>query len=685
MLLGLVQPKGRGYARESAGPGRGRAYAVFLAIVLAACRPVAGQEPPDLQKPVAAMSLEELVNVDVTSVSRGREPLLEAPAAVYVLTQEDIRRSGATTIVEALRLVPGVDVARINASQWSVGIRGFASRLSRAVLVLIDGRSVYTPLFAGVFWEAQDTMLEDIDRIEVIRGPGGALWGANAVNGVINIITKKAKESQGGLVSAAGGTEDRFLGAARYGGTLGGGKTSYRLYGKYSDRDAEFHAHGSDFDAWHMEQGGFRADTSLSTSDVVTVQGDGYSSRIGQRATPSFFTQPYIKTVDADANLSGGNVLARWGHTRADGSELLLQAYYDYTHHAETIFAEDRDNVDVDFQNRSLLGNHSITYGLGFRWNASDTSGVETVTFTPARRTDELYSAFVQDEISLLSDRLRLTLGAKVEHNVYTGFEVQPTGRLVWIPREGQAVWAAVSRAVRTPSRIEFDLTRTIGVGPTTPLFVRITGDGKFVSEELIAYEAGYRLKLGKRTLFDLTAFYNDYSNLTSGEPAGPPFQEGEGSSARFVLPFVFRNGLRGRGTGAELSADTNVTDWLTIRAWYAYLSLDLKPGPTSADTTSGPSIEGSSPRHNASVAAHTRLPRGFEADAILRYTSRLPSPQVPAATDFDLRLGWRNETVEVSLVGQGLRHPHRLQFPGGESGNVEIQRAFYGKLTWRF
>ena len=631
------------------------------------------------------MSLEELFNVEVTSVSRGREALLDAPAAVYVLTQEDIRRSGATTIVEALRLVPGVEVARMNANQWAVGIRGFTSRFSRAVLVLIDGRSVYTPLFAGVFWEAQDTLLEDVDRIEVIRGPGGALWGANAVNGVINIITKTAEESQGGLVSAAGGTEDRFLGAARYGGTLGGGKTAYRLYGKHSDRDAQFHADGSDFDPWHMAQGGFRTDTTLSASDVLTVQGDGYSSRNGQRARPSAYTLPYVATVDADADLTGGNVLARWVHARPDGSELLLQSYYDYTHHAETIFEEDRDTLDLDFQNRWLLGNHQITYGLGFRWSCSDTGSIETVVLTPARRTEQLYSAFVQDEISLIHDRLRLTLGAKLEHNVYTGFEVQPTGRLAWIPSEGQTVWAAVSRAVRTPSRLEFDVSRSVGVAPTSPIFVRLTGDGNFVSEEVIAYEAGYRRRLGKRTHIDLAAFYNDYSNLTSGEPAGPPFTEGSGTSARFILPYVFRNGLKGRGTGAELAADTSVTDWLTVRAWYAYLSLDLQPGPGSVDATSIENIEGSSPRHNASAAFYSRLPRGFEADAVVRYTSQLPARQVRAATDLDLRLGWRNESLEVSLVGQGLLHAHRLQFPDDESGKIEIQRGVYGKLTWRF
>lgn len=658
--------------------------ALALTLALLKVPEMAGEES-DQAKPVASMTLEELAEVEVTTVSKKPESRLEAAAAVYVVTQEDIRRSGVTTLVEALRLAPGVEVARINASQWAVGIRGFTSRLSRAVLVLIDGRSVYTPLFAGVYWEAQDTLLEDVDRIEVIRGPGGTLWGANAVNGVINIITKKAGETQGGIVSGGGGTEDRAFAAARYGGTIGG-NTSYRVYGKYSDRDAEFHADGHNFDGWHLEQGGFRADSSLGPQDTLTIQGDAYSSRLGQRATPSFYTRPYITTVDGGAILSGGNVLGRWTQARADGSRLVLQAYYDHTHHAETIYRENRDTIDLDLQDSLRLGAHLITGGLGFRWSSSDTTSIQTVVIKPALRTDALYSGFVQDEFPIVANRLRMTLGLKVEHNVFTGFELQPTARLLFTPADGHYAWAAVSRAVRTPSRVEFDVSRSTAISPTTPAYFRLTGDGHFVSEKVVAYEAGYRFRIGSATVLDLAGFYNDLSDLTSGEPGGPLFVETQPPPTHVVLPFLFRNGLRGHGRGGEIAADTGVAGWLTVRASYSYLGLDLKPGPGSVDKTSVANTEGSSPRHKVSLTAFVNLPLGLAADTVLRYTSALPAAGAAGAVDLDLRLGFRPVTaLEVSLVGQGLLRAHHLYFAGGESGNVEIQRAFYGKLTWSF
>lgn len=636
-------------------------------------------------KPVASLSLEELADVEVTTVSKKPESRLEAAAAVYVITSEDIRRSGVTTLVEALRLAPGVEVARINANQWAVGIRGFTSRLSRAVLVLIDGRSVYTPLFAGTYWEAQDTLLEDVDRIEVIRGPGGTLWGANAVDGVINIITKKADETQGALASAGAGTEERALAAARYGGTLGK-DTSYRVYGKYSDRDAEYHADGHNFDAWHLEQGGFRSDSKLGDADTLTIQGDGYSSRIGERATPSFYVAPFIRTADEDAVLSGGNLLSRWTRAGADGTHLVLQAYYDYTHHDETIYAENRNTLDLDLQDELRLGGHAISWGLGFRWSSSDTTSIQTVVIHPALRTDELYSGFLQDEFWLVPNRLRVTLGTKLEHNVYTGFELQPTARLSWTPRDGNYLWAAVSRAVRTPSRVEFDVSRSTAIAPTVPAYIRLTGDGDFVSEKTVAYEAGYRRRIGTSTVLDLAAFYNHLTDLVSGEPGGPLFLETNPAPAHLVLPFLFRNGLRGSSRGFELAADTGAADWLTVRASYSYLSMDLRPGPGSVDTTSVANIEGSSPRHKVSMTTFVNLPHGLAVDGVLSYTSAMPVAEADGVVGLDLRLGWRpTSTLEVSLVGQNLLRPRHLYFAGEESGNVEIQRALYGKVTWRY
>jgi iron complex outermembrane receptor protein len=627
------------------------------------------------------MSLEELVDVEVTSVSKKREPRLEAAAAIYVITQEDIRRSGATTLAEALRLAPGVQVARINASQWAIGIRGFASRLSRSLLVLIDGRSVYTPLFAGVYWEAQDTLLEDVDRIEVIRGPGGALWGANAVNGVINIITKSAVETRGGFASAGAGSEERALAAFRYGGAITP-DVSYRVYAKYDDRDAAFHADGSDFDAWRMGQVGVRSDAALGAAGSLSLQANAYDSQNGERTSISSYAPPYITTVDRKATLSGGDVLGRWSRALAGGGEASLQAYYDRTHHAEPTFQENRDTFDVDFQHRFRLPlGQETTWGVGFRSTSGDTSGVPTIVFSPPSRTDRLFSAFVQDEVPLVKDRLRLTLGSKLEHNDYSGFEVQPSIRLLWVLREGQVAWAAVSRAVRTPSRVEHDLSLTAALSPASPTFAQVLGDAKFVSEKVVAYEAGYRLQATRRVLVDVAAFYNRYEDLLSVEP-GAPFVE----AGRRIFPFSLRNGISGRTRGFEIAADAVAGDRIKVRASYSYLAMDLKPQTGSADRSTGPSAEGSSPRHGVQLTGHASLPRELELDATARYVDRIPAQRAAGYFNLDLRLGWRPDpSLEMSLVGQGLFHARHLEFSGGSGASTEIQRGIYGKLSWRF
>jgi len=621
------------------------------------------------------MSIEELASVEVTTVSRKAESQREAAAAVYVITQEDIRRSGVTTIVEALRLAPGVEVARINSSQWAVGLRGFASRLSRSVLVLIDGRSVYTPLFAGVYWEAQDTLLADVERIEVIRGPGGSLWGANAVNGVISIITKSAEETQGGFARAGAGNEERALLAARYGGRLGNGMF-YRMYGKYADREAQFHSDGQDFDAWHMAQGGFRADGSLGARGTLTVQGDAYSSRNGVRTTISSFTPPYRFTVIEDADVSGGNLLGRFTHATDAGSEIRLQAYYDRTHRREPQFREDRDTVDLDLQGHfSPASRHDVTWGLGYRWTAGETTGVPTVFFSPPRRSDNLFSAFLQDQFAP-SDRFRVTLGTKLEHNDYSGVEVQPNLRLAYLPASNQVFWAAASRAVRTPSRVEHDLSAASALSPSSPTFVLVAGNERFVSEKVLAYEVGYRLQATPQLSFDLAAFHDRYRDLLSLE-AEAPFQE----AGRQVFPLAIRNGTGGRGSGFELATDAVVTSTLKVRSSYSYLALDLAPKRGSSDTTTGPSAEGSSPQQQVALAAYLDLPRNLELDAMARYVDRIPAQRTEDYFNLDLRMAWRPiPRLEISVLGQGLLQDHHAEF-----GTVEIERAILGHVSWRF
>jgi iron complex outermembrane recepter protein len=657
---------------------------LVLTSFLAGAAAAAEGDAAPVARRLMSLSIEELADVEVTTVSRRSESRLLAAAAVYVINREDIRRSGVTTLVEALRLAPGVEVARISGNQWAVGIRGFASRLSRSVLVLIDGRSVYTTLFAGTYWEAQDTLLEDVERIEVVRGPGGALWGANAVNGVINIITRKAGDTLGGHARIGGGSHERAFGSFRWGGEAGE-RTAYRIYGQYAERGAHQPVAGEPFDDWQRSQVGFRVDSTTAAGHSLIFHGDGYSSRNGERTLLSSFTRPYRYTLDDTTELSGGNILGRWERQTEKGA-LTLQGFYDRNHRRQPDFREQRQVFDLDLQNRVALGKrHQLVWGAGFRTTSSDTVTGGALLITPPSRTEQLYSAFVQDEISL-GKSFRLTLGTKLEHNDYSGFEFQPTLRFAFMPREAETAWLAVSKAVRTPSRVEFDVNKSNGVNPNQPLFVRLIGDGNFRPERVIAYEAGYRRQLGKQVYFDFAAFYNDLDYLTTGEQLSPFFVEGQPPNTRFVLPFGFRNGLEGLARGLEVSVDATLAPWLKLRSGYSFLELNLGPSAGSTDLVSGPRIEGSSPRHRATLAIYADLPRKFGIDATLRAVDRLPALDVPGYVNLDLRFSWQpSPRTELSLVGQGLLQADHLEFDPGEAGPVKIERGFYGTLAWRF
>jgi iron complex outermembrane receptor protein len=409
------------------------------------------------QNDLKQMSLEQLSQIEVTTPSKEPEKAFRTPAAIYVITGEDIRRSGVTSIPEALRLAPGVEVARIDSDKWSIGIRGFGSRLARNVLVLIDGRTVYTTLLAGTYWEVQDTLLEDIDRIEVIRGPGGTIWGPNAVDGVINIITKRAKDSKGTLISAGGGSLDQGFLNARYGGSYGD-KLNYRVYGKTFTRGPEYHWDGRNFDDWRSVQGGFRADWDRDPNNTLTVQGDIYDQRDGESVVATSYTAPYSSVIDDNARLSGGNIMARWDHSQGEGKDFSIQAYYDRTNRREPNFADLRDTYDVDFtQHWKLLSWNNVTWGLGARFShGHDLEVVSGLTFLPAIRTDRLLTAFVQDEITLVPKVLSLTIGTKLLNTNFTSFAPEPSARLLLTPTKSTTLWAAATHAVRTPSDAEW-------------------------------------------------------------------------------------------------------------------------------------------------------------------------------------------------------------------------------------
>jgi iron complex outermembrane receptor protein len=611
--------------------------------------------PPSVLK---KLSVEELMGLEVTSVSRHPEKLSEVASAVQVITQEDIHRSGASSLPEALRLASNLQVAQVDSRQWAISARGFTSTTANKLLVMIDGRTVYTPLFSGVFWDVQDTFLEDIDRIEVISGPGATLWGANAVNGVINITTKNSKDTQGLFVEGGGGTELRGFGGIRYGGELAT-NLHYRVYGKYFDRDSTVLSSGRDAtNNWYMGQGGFRLDWDASEVNLLTLQGDLYDGRIAQPGT------------NDDISVSGGNVVGRWSHTITEDSDFKLQFYYDRTHRdIPGTFSEDLDTYDADFQHRFPIGERNdVVWGLGYRLIVDDVGNTPALAFLPARVSRQWFSAFAQDEITLVKDRLHLTLGTKIEHNDYTGFEFQPSGRLALKLSERQTVWGAVSRAVRTPSRIDREL-----FAPGSPPFF-LAGGTNFASEELLAYELGYRIEPHPRVSLSLAAFYNDYDRIRSLEQVSPPA----------AFPVVIANGQQGESYGAELTADYRVTDWWRLRAGYTELQIHIRPKPGSTDTSHG-SSESHDPNHQVFLRSTMDLPGHLQFAPAFRYVSGIANQSVPDYAELDVRLAWTpTPKLELSIVGQNLLHDHHPEF-GAPASRQEIERGMYGKVVWRF
>ncbi len=664
-------------------PRRGRTLPVLALLSLPA---MAAEPQATSTEALKRLSVEELLSTEVTSVSRTEESLGSAAAAVTVVSDEDIRRSAATTVPEALRLVPGINVARRNANSWAVSSRGFSSVDSEKLLVLSDTRSIYTPLFAGVFWDVQDYVMEDIDRIEVIRGPGAALWGSNAVNGVINITTKSAKDTQGLFLEADAGTEERGT-AARYGGSTDAG-LSYRVFGKYSDHDSTLHANSSTSDDWRLAHGGFRADWEANQEDKVTVQGDLYRGDIGQLipALAVGFLPPL--GGDLQEHVSGGNVLARWQRKLGEASDLQLRAYYDRTHRDDPTYVDDLDTVDLDLQHRfALASRQEVVWGLNYRLTADRTEGKGFFAgaLQPRSSDDTLVSAFVQDQISV-SDKLRITLGTKLEHNDFSGYEAQPSVRAAWDVAPGKTLWAAVSRAVRVPTRIERDIFINAS-NPAANVVARLQGNEDFHSEELLAYELGYRWQVLETLSVDLAAFHNQYRGLASLERGTPFF---EASSGRTIIPIINRNLTDGQAEGAEALAVFSPLRVWQLTGSYSYVSLSLEPH--GLDLNRGALVEGATPRHQFGLKSFLDLPAGFELDALFRRLTAVRSSQdivtgegIPGYSELDVRLGWQGwRRLELSLVGQNLLHNHHIEF-GSPDARGEIERSLYGKVVWRY
>ena len=669
----------------------------FMALV-AVCGTVnslaSAPEDADLVK-LNQMSLSDLSKLEVTSVSKQPQRWLQAPAAIQVITGEDIRRSGATSIPEALRLADNLEVAQINAHDWAISARGFNANLANKLLVLIDGRAVYTPLYGGVLWNEQDYLLQDIDRIEVISGPGGTLWGANAVDGVINIITRSARDTQGAYIEGAAGNELQEQAGLRYGGQFA--PDAYlRVYGKYTGRGDEVAAGGaSGEDAWHVGRGGFRMDIDPGQQNRFTVQGDIYDG------TEDF-------SAMGDYKLFGANVLGRWTRAISADSSMSLQLYYDHTYLSQPYAAsapapnytgfpasaltDDLDTYDLDFQYHCRWdARQGIVWGLGYRGTREVDEDASLVRFLPNALNQNLYSGFLQDEI-MLARHLYLTLGSKLEHNDYTGYEVEPSIRLQWNLDDTDLLWTAVSRAVRTPSRYDRDLqvpTGLISVPPYQLPTLFLSGNKDFKSETLVAYEIGYRAQLTSRLSASISAFFNDYDDLRSTNATA--------TSALYPFPFpvYFQNDLEGHTHGAELSTTYQVLEWWRLNAGYDLLLEHLRVKPGSVDTTNA-SNETADPKGQFALRSNMDLPHELQVNAAVRWVDALHLDNgptggpvvgiVPSYFELDSRVAWYPlPRLQLALVGQNLLHAHHTEYGYPSSSREAIERSVFGKFSWGF
>ncbi len=663
---------------------------IFVLVLSTAAELIAGgTADPDNPANLKNLSLEQLSRIEVTTPSKKPEAAFRSPIAIYVITGEDIRRSGATSIPEALRLAPGVEVQRIDSNRWSIGIRGFGTRLTRSVLVIIDGRTVYTTLFAGTYWEAQDTDMLDIDRIEVIRGPGGVIWGPNAVDGVINVITKSSKDTQGLLVSALGGNVNLGNVTARYGG--GNGKDfSYRVYAKAFAEAHEYHSDHNNYDAWRSAQAGFRAQWSEGQRGDFTLEGDGYIEKAGEGEGAVSYTPPYSQTLYGNEYVSGGNILGRWQRTFSPDNDIQVQAYIDRTNHREVNLADYRTTYDVDYLQRVKPDSRQqISFGLGARViPISNPIVVSGLTFTPMHRTDELYTAFFQDEIALVPERLTLTVGTKLLHTNFTEFEPEPSARLAWTPSHNQTVWASFTHAVRTPSDAEENFTLSGYIGPTPvglQAFAAFLPNPNFAPEQLNGYEVGYRRLFGKNVLVDFAGFLNHYHDLFDEELIADTFSLSDTPAPPHLqLPAQFRNGLLGHSTGFEIAPEWRPAKFWRLRGSYSYLDLILQRSPSSGDIGTIPGIEGGSPKHQVIAQSAFDFGKKLQLDASYRYMSALWGLGIPDYSTADARFAWRfRPGLELSLTGQNLLQSHHVEYPADAGPNVAIERSAFLQLIW--
>ncbi|MEM7306290.1 MAG: TonB-dependent receptor [Planctomycetota bacterium] len=636
-------------------------------------------DAPDL----TALSLEELLQVEVISVSRKPQTVPSSPAGVYVITQEDIRRSGHSSIPELLRMAPGVHVARINSSSWAVSARGFNGRFNNKMLVMIDGRTVFNNLFSGVFWDVQDVPLSDIERIEVIHGPGGTMWGANAVNGVINIITKSAEDTQGQELRVRVGNEDRGIVTSRYGSTFG--ENGYwRAYGKWFSRDASQALGGGDHpDPWSVARGGFRTDWTEDERDSFTVQGDFYDGRVREIDTVTAKSPPPDQIFKGTFDISGGNLLGRWRRQVSERSQTQLQVYLDLTRRVSELYDDERNTLDVDFQHRFEVNDtHELMWGLAYRLIESKFDGSTNFDLDQSRRSDQRFGAFIQDEMTLIEDKWSLTVGSKFEHNDFTGFEVQPSIRTLWQPGEAHTVWGAVSRAVRTPSVVQNDLVHKVAetTGPASVVSTVLIGNDDLGADELTAYEVGWRFQAGDRAYFDLTGFYNDFS-AADNFTVGSTMDLGGGE---FVVPVFFDNAREAKVVGGEIAVDVVLSDAWRVRSGLGLLDLEFEGDVVG--TPIQPRSDAEEPNYIANLRSYWAVCEELDIDLGFYAVDDLDDFDVDGYLRVDARVAYRpSDSLEVVLGAQNVTDPQHQEFASALLSTAsEIERSVYLDVTWR-
>lgn len=661
-------------------------YRHFICLPLAAGNLLfAGITQASSEYELPALKLEDLMEINVTSVSKKSQKLSETPSAVYVISQEEIRRSGATTLPEILRMAPGVHVARIDAGKWSVSIRGFSGVFSNKLLVLMDGRTLYNSLYSGVYWEEHAVIPEDIERIEIIRGPGASVWGANAVNGVINIITKQAAETRYGYLAAHGGNLDKG-GALRYGRSLGD-DTQARAYFKYArQRDggpAGGVYPGTEVKTWHA---GGRLDTLVGENDSVALLADARQGETGRQRTSVAWLAPPRVLTDRE-EFQGGNLVLRWQRQGGEGRETQIQTYIEQTKRKSQTLEQRITTFSADWQQRLRLGNtHDFIWGTGYARNQDDLEGSFTVSLKPDSRTGEVYSLFIQDEMCLRKN-LCLTAGSKFEHNSYSGFEYQPSVRILWGLEEYGVIWAALSRAVHTPSRFDHDSRLNVASVPgEPPVLISLLGNDGVEAENVLAWEAGYRGYLRSDLSWDAAFFYNQYSDLKTRESNRPTF-ETVPLPPHLLVSSTTRNFMEGENYGLELNWVWQARQNWRIKAGGSWLYSDMRLLAESQDAERIARIEGDSPEWQFKLQSYWEPNNRLAVDVFYYYSASLPLYGLPAYSRLDIRLGWQADNgLEFNLSAYNLLNDRHVEYESLDASiPTEVSRGVYGELIWRF